>query len=325
MNTRRSLLAALAAVVAIVPAGLSSSGRLGLPQFRVSVDAVQVDVLVTDGGRPVTGLSVADFELRDAGVVQQIDALAMEDVPLSVMLSLDTSDSVEGRPLAHLKEAARAVVGLLRPADRAALITFSDSVRLQMDWTGDHAALEAAIQRTTSQGSTALHDATYAALSLRDTRPGRTLVLVFSDGADTSGWLPGATVLDIARRNDAVVYAVTLTSRDGRVHGYRLDFHSGIQAPVDLREFPNVRMSTGNLALSESFLDALTDETGGQVVNATRSELLRETFVQVVTEFRSRYLLTYSPRGVEKGGWHPVEVRLKGRAGKVTARKGYLR
>jgi len=88
---------------------------------------------------------------------------------------------------------------------------------------------------------------------------------------------------------------VTLASGVGRVPGYRFDFHSGIQAPVEIREFQGARMSRSNLALNEPFLQALADETGGKVMNAERSEQLRETFVQIVTEFRSRYLLTYSP------------------------------
>jgi hypothetical protein len=75
----------------------------------------------------------------------------------------------------------------------------------------------------------------------------------------------------------------------------------------------------------EPFLEALSEETGGRVLNALRSDRLRDTFVRIVSEFRSRYLLTYSPRGVDAGGWHPLEVRVKGRRVKVTARRGYLR
>ncbi len=88
------------------------------------------------------------------------------------------------------------------------------------------------------------------------------------------------------------------------------------------------RPPTSDLPLSqysERILDSLADETGGRVFSAERSERLRETFEQVVAEFRSRYLITYVPRGVESGGWHPIEVKLRKRAGKVTARRGYLR
>ena len=304
-------------------------------KFRVSVDAVRVDVLVMDGRNPVGGLAAQNFELRDSGVPQQIESVAFEDVPLSVVLALDTSTSVDGLPLTHLKEAASAVVGLLAPADRAALMTFTGALRLRTPWTSDRAALEAGIAATEASGSTTLHDAAYAALTLRDSQPGRALILIFSDGADTASWLPGKNVIDVAQRNEAVVYAVTLNTQPGPVtrsgsgpfgstlrsaakpaFGYRLDFRSGIQDTI--RDAPTA-------TLLESFLDALANETGGKVINAERSDRLRDTFVQIVREFRSRYLLTYTPRGVDAGGWHPLEVKLKGRRGKVTARRGYLR
>jgi VWFA-related protein len=304
-------------------AAATSAGGDRASQFKVAIDAVRVDVLVTDGSQPVAGLDIDDFELRDGGVPQQLSAVFLEEVPLSVMLLLDTSTSVKGQPLEHLKAAAAAVPGLLKPADNAALMTFSGGVRLESAWTGDHRRLVQAIEQTTAGGGTSLHDAAYAGLTLRDERPGRTLLLVFSDGADTASWLPGEHVIDIARRNDAVVYAVTLGEPATR-HGYRLDFRSGIQAPVSVPDWRSLGRST-MMELREQFLDVLAAETGGKILNATRSDRLRETFEAVVSEFRSRYLITYTPRGVEAGGWHPIDVRLKRRGGKVTARRGYLR
>ncbi|OFW10596.1 MAG: hypothetical protein A3H96_25815 [Acidobacteria bacterium RIFCSPLOWO2_02_FULL_67_36] len=300
-------LASIAIATVVVPA----------QKFSVSVEGVRVDVLVTDGRRPVAGLGVADFELRDSGVLQHIDSVALEDVPLSVMLVLDTSASVAGQPLVDLKRAASAVVRLLAKSDRAALMTFWASVTLASGWTGDRAQLERAIAKVGTGGFTALHDAAYAGLTLRDNGAGRTLVVIFSDGQDTASWLPGQTVIDIARRNDAVVYAVGLLPLAGaRLPGYRLDFWSGIQFPVP-------KASAGTLM--ESFLDALAEDTGGQFINAERSDRLRDTFVRIVNESRSRYLLTYSPQGVDAGGWHPIEVTVKGRKLKIKARRGYLR
>jgi VWFA-related protein len=252
------------------------------------------------------------------------------------MLAFDTSASLTGQPLADLKEAALAAVRLLQPADRAALMTFTGAVRLRAPWTSDHAPLEKGIREVEASGSTTLHDAAYAAVTLRDAQPGgRPLVMLFSDGMDTASWLPGKNVLEIARRNDAVVYAVTLggdapevkeTARSAfgtsttvtqmRLNGYRLDFRSGIQEPVE---------DAPGATLLEPFVNALADETGGKVLNAERSDRLRDTFVAVMKEFRSRYLLSYTPRGVDAGGWHPIEVKLKNARGKVTARRGYLR
>ena len=81
-------------------------------------------------------------------------------------------------------------------------------------------------------------------------------MLIFSDGDDTSGWLSGQAVIDIARRNDAVVYAVGLRRPGVRGPGYRVDFRSGVQPPIPRVAGP---------ALMETFLNALAEETGGNV------------------------------------------------------------
>jgi len=303
--------AAVAAVALAIAVAAAPQQR-----FRVGVDAVRVDVLVTDGNRPVGGLTADDFEVRDSGVLQRIDALDLGSVPLNVMLALDSSESVWGEPLVHLKEAASAVVGLLTPNDRGAVLTFSGAVQLKTSWTSDRGELNAAVASAKATGATSLHDAAYAALTLRDDQPGRALVLIFSDGDDTASWLSGRSVIEIARRNDAVVYAVALRQPGLPAPGYRVDFRSGVQPPIPVVTAP---------ALMEPFLNALAEETGGKYIDARKSDRLRETFVAIVTEFRTRYVLSYTPRGVDAGGWHAIDVRLKNKKGKVTARRGYTR
>lgn len=302
--------------IATCVAALLAIHTIALAQFRVAVEAVRVDALVTDGRRVVSGLTTTDFEVRDRGVLQQIDTIDYAEAPLSVMLVLDVSASVEGQALAHLKDAASAVVQLMKPADRAALLTFNSTLRLACDWTDDHGRLGDAIAQVEGAGSTTLHDAVSAALVLRDPAQGRALVLVFSDGADTASWLPGGHVVDVARRHDAVVYGVVVRSVRSSRFGYRVDFRSGIQPPFQ---------RASEAKLEQPFLEGLSEETGGSVLYAERTEELRERFEQIVTEFRSRYLLTFTARGVDAPGWHPLDVKLKGKRGKVTARKGYLR
>jgi len=301
--------------------GVAALGLLALsadgPQvFRTAVDGVRVDVLVSENRRSVRGLTAANFVLRDRGVVQVIDSVSFEDVPVSVMLVLDTSSSVRGTALTHLRQAASAVVDRLTPADRAALMTFNGAVSLDCDWTSDRRRLQDAIGRVDAGGATALHDAAYAALMLRDPSPGRPLVLVFSDAADTASWLPGARVIELVQRHDAVVYGVTLRGAETRPLGYLADFTSGIQAHPE-------NVAAG--AFKESFIERLAGESGGSVFLAEESGELRAAFERIVAEFRSRYVITYMPRGVEAAGWHPLQVSLKGRSGRVTARRGYLR
>jgi Ca-activated chloride channel family protein len=304
----RSVIVVVAVAVAV------SSARAQAPQFRSGVDAVRVDVLVTDGRRPVADLTAADFEILDSGIPQSIDAVAIADVPISMMIALDLSDSVKGDTLDQLKKGVDAALAALEPRDRAALVTFASDVRLREDWTSDTAAVRRTLADVRAAGGTSLWDAAFAALAFQDTTPTvRRLVLVFSDGDDTSSWLPRGSVVEKARRTEAVVYSVEMTTAsDSR---QRLHARSGIELSKNDR----------TIWISSPFLQELADATGGDIYRTRNAADLRAAFARILSEFRTRYLLTYSPQGVDKGGWHPIEVKLKSKKGKVTARRGYLR
>jgi Ca-activated chloride channel homolog len=283
------------------------------PRFRSGVEVVRVNVLVTDGNHPVAGLTAADFELRDTRVVQQVESVTLTDIPVSMSLVLDTSQSVRGATLAHLKEAANAALDELGAADRASLLTFNAAVDLQAGWAPPSQSIRAALQQAQAAGGTSLYDAAFSALTMTDASSGnRELVLLFSDGADTASWLPASAVLDRARRAEPVVYSVVLgaASDGGLLYG-----RSGIELLE--RQLPRRVMTP--------FLRELATVTGGDTFVDESAGRLRRTFVRIVTEFRTRYLLTYTPRGVDAGGWHPIEVTLKNKKGKVTARRGYSR
>jgi VWFA-related protein len=291
-------------------AALAASGST--QTFRTDVDAVRVDVLVTDRNRPVTGLSKDDFLLRDNGILQRIDSVSMEEVPFSMLLALDTSSSVNGPALKDLKQAAKAAAGALRVNDRASVITFSDVLRCRAVWGPNGPAFADAIEAAEASGPTALFDAAFAALAARDPLPGRRgLIVLFTDGDDTSSWLPSQTALDKTSRTDAVVYVVT-TVPPPASPDHHLYYRSGI------RLTPNA-----DLVDRSSFLREIVDRTGGDLL-VTDTKGLPATFERIVGEFRRRYLVSYMPSGLE-GGWHAIDVTLKNRRGKVTARRGYQR
>ena len=160
---------AISLLVVISVAG----GEAGAQRFRSGVEVVRVDALVTEGGRAITGLKADDFQLRDNGVLQVIDSVAVDEAPISMLLALDTSNSVEGPTLDHLKQAAVTAVDSLSPNDRVAVMTFANAVTLRADWSGATAATRTAIASAESGGSTSLYDAGYAALTLQDSLPGR--------------------------------------------------------------------------------------------------------------------------------------------------------
>ena len=290
----------LAALVAMAAAPLGGQQAT----FKTSVNLVRVDVLATEQGRPIRGLSAADFELLDSGVSQLVDAVFAESHALDVFLVFDTSSSVAGPALGHLKDAAHAVLAGLRDQDRAELVTFSQIIKLGVRLTGDMAAVGRAVDGTEARGATSLLDALYLALIFRDPSPSRSMVLVFSDGQDNRSWLSAEQVRQIARETEAVIYAVA--------------FKPSWLMPATGVWVPNAAEP------DEKLLGDVARATGGQLVLENESERLREVFVRLLGEMRSRYLLTYYPRGVPAAGWHPLQVRLKGRAGRISARSGYM-
>ena len=270
---------------------LLSTFAFALPQtsFRSRTLGVRVDVLVTDGRKPVGGLSAADFEVRDNGVAQKIELIDADEVPLNVVLALDTSASTTGKRQADLVAAGQALLDGLRPADRAALTTFSHAVSPGVALTSDLAAVRQALRVIMPAGRTAVMDGVYVALTTTLAQPGRSLVVVCTDGSDISSWLRPEDVVEGAKRSNAVIYAVT--SADAR------------------------RISS---------LEDVTDATGGDMLRVASSAGLRDAFQKILEDFRSRYILAYTPTGVPLGGFHRLDVRVKRRGLTVKARPGYV-
>lgn len=239
-----------------------------------------------DGARVAQGLGPADFLVRDNGVPQTVDVVLFEEVPLYVVLVLDASESVVGERLDQLRAAGLAAVGGLADRDLAAMLTFNQSVSLVSSRTTDLRSLRVALQQIRPGGGTALYDAIHAGVVVGNSNDARTLVLVFTDGADTSSFLTKAAVLDTARRGDAVIYVALEGSRT-------------------------------------PFLEQVTAETGGSLSRVSSTKDLPGLFARMLDEFRHRYLIGYTPKGVTKGGWHRVEVSVKGRPYTVRARAGY--
>jgi len=113
--------------------------------FRIGVEVVELDVSVTRGGRPVAGLQATDFALADNGVIQNVESVTLDRLPLSVAIALDTSSSVSGDRLAHLVQAGQEPVSALREGERAALLTFSHAVQLRVPLTGATGTIEQAL------------------------------------------------------------------------------------------------------------------------------------------------------------------------------------
>lgn len=256
------------------------------PSFRGGVDLVQVDLSVTRGGRPVPNLAAGNFAVTDNGEQQDATLTSRGDLPLRVTLLLDTSGSVQGRRLQRLVEAGGALVERLHPDDQVSLVTFSSDVRQLVPMAHRGPRIGEALAELTAGGTTALFDALHLALAAESTQQVRSLVLVFSDGRDSSSWSTYESAIDIARRSSSVVHIV----RFGR----------------------------------DEITDHLAEAAGGRTFGAGSDDDLRRLFTQALDEMRARYLLTYSLATGRTKGWHEIKVRLNEARGDVAARPGYF-
>lgn len=283
-----------ALLMAMLLAGASLSAQQ--PLFRSAVSVVRVDVLATDGGRPIPGLTAADFSVQDNGTEQAVTSVSGDVEPLDVLFAFDRSASTRGDTIIRLRESAGALLDALDTDDRAGLLTFNHMFQLPVP-IGPAAAVKAALAGIEPEGSTAILDASAVALAMTATSNRRTLVLLFTDGVDTLSWLPEATVLEAARASEAVLYAVTLPERRGYAQ---------------------------LLPGEDAQIRRLAEATGGRQLRASDPSQLRERFTEILHEMRARYVLTYTPSAPDVPGWHALTVRLTTHKGKVASRAGYL-
>jgi len=269
---------AAASIVAVVSAAQQ-------PSFSSRADYVRVDAEVRRGGTLVTGLTAADFEVLDNGVPQRIELVAPTALPVSVVLALDTSASLDEEERAHLGRAALGVIDALKSGESAALVTFSDGIRVRSTFTADAGKLRELVAVATPPGDTALYDAAHTAMLVGTAAPGRSIVILFSDGDDTASFLSREALLETAQRTGSVVCVVAL--------------------------------GANNVLLQQ-----LATTTGGVFVHEKSLDRVAARFAEILESFRNRYLLSFEPKGVEKRGWHKLTVRVKG-GGDVRARGGY--
>lgn len=292
----RPLIAVIAAATSIAVLGAEQQ-----PTFRAAVDVVRIDASVMNGLNPVAGLTAANFIVTDNGVAQTLDSVSLDTVPLNLMMVLDTSGSLAGERLTHLIDAMNGLVRSLSPEDTASLMTFSEPVRLAVKPTRDREPLLEALTGLKADGATSVNDAVFLALQLRpaDAGESRPVLLLFSDGRDTSSWLRNDDVIEATKRSGILVHVVELVAEEWMG-----------QRGVEIRP--------------SAFLGELADTGGGRRWFAKSSRDLRELFGKALNELRARYLLTYSPNGVSRDGWHDVKVTLQNARGEVTARPGYF-
>jgi Ca-activated chloride channel family protein len=292
------------AALALVAAAALGQAAPQTPTFAVGVEGVYVDVFVSEGNRPVTGLVESDFELRADGRRRAIELVAVESLPLRTVIVLDTSDSVSGEKLRQLQAGIVTLLNGLRPGDETALLTFSQEIALRVPPTADRRRLESGVRAIRAGGATALYDALYAAAVLAGDR-GRSLVVLFSDGEDNQSILGLAQVERALQESNVLVQTVGVLPRPPAPPG-----------PARTLEPPE----------PESVLPLrhLAGLTGGRFWPAESPARLARAFGEVLEAMRTRYVLRFEPEQPQAEGLHEIEVKLARRSGRVQCRRAYF-
>jgi Ca-activated chloride channel family protein len=288
-------------VLCVIPSLRAQESSSDEQVLTVDVDLVNVLFTVTDGdGRYVNDLTVEDFTVLEDGVPQQVMQFEAEtDRPLLMGLVIDVSASVRDK-LGFEQDAAREFFyrTLERDRDRAMLIAFDTAPRLLQDFPED---LSVAVDKLEAGGTSALYDAVWLAINskmVQDERPGRSILIVISDGADTSSRMSLEDALEIAQRNDVSIYAISTNGTAG---------------------FGNAAQEQGERAL-----ESLTGETGGRAFAPLRIEELTRNFEEITEELRFQYALSYYSSNVERdGSYRGIEIVPSDNDYRVQARSGY--
>jgi VWFA-related protein len=278
----------------VMMALVAHAGLAGAPGaqsvFRSRAEVVVIDASVADGRRPVTHLTKDDFEVRDNGIVQQVLDFGRETLPLDVTVTIDVSGSMTPPKRAVVERAIAQVSAALGARDRGAILTFASHVTLRTPLQAPPLRADLASHGT----GTAVIDALLLSLVTAPVADRRQLSLFITDGDDTTSYFSARTVMDAARRASGQVSIVVV--RD-----------------------------TGRLkdAIIMPMFQSVARTTGGEVIELDRGEDLSRTFLTAIENFRTSYVLRYSPPFLATPGWHDVTVNVKSRKYNVRARKGY--
>jgi Ca-activated chloride channel family protein len=268
------------------------------PTFRSGTRIVPVITTVTDAERRlVPNLQKEDFSILDNGKSQEISFFQNEIQPFTVVVMLDTSASMTGN-LDLLKVAAEQFLLRMLPEDKGQVGAFNDKIQFSGTFTSDRDDLVSALQDLQFGNPTRLYDAVNESMSALRSIEGRKVVLVFTDGDDTASKIGMGDVLDRAREEEVMIYAI------------------GLQSEI----FNGVRLVRTN---PDRGLKKLAEETGGGYFELKEKDQLGPTFTRVAQELHSQYTLGFTPTALD-GKVHKLDVKMRQAGQTARARKSYI-
>jgi Ca-activated chloride channel family protein len=266
--------------------------------FKSGTSIVAVLSTVTDAqGRLVPNLERDQFTILDNGKPQEITFFQNETQPFTVVVMLDFSFSMTSH-LDLLKAATEQFLIRMLPEDKGQVGAFSDKIEFSGTFTNDRDDLIGALKDLQFGNPTRLYDAVDASIDMLEEVPGRKIVLVFTDGDDTASRKGQGDVLDRAREQEIMIYAI----------GLEAEFFNG-------QRMQRSRPDRG--------LRKLAEETGGGYFELKKTDDLAPTFTRVAQELHSLYALGFTPT-VFDGKEHKLEVRVKTPGAVARARRSYI-
>ncbi|MCI0420952.1 MAG: VWA domain-containing protein [Acidobacteria bacterium] len=269
-------------------------------KLTVSVDLVGVLATVTTGeGALVSGLKSEDFHIYENGQLQEIVVFAKEaDQPLRLCLLFDSSASIASELKTQQDAAIEFLQSIFRPRiDRVSILQFSDEVEQLQKFGSRLELLNRAIQSIKPGGGTSLYDAVSLASESLSTQAGRRVIVVVSDGEDTTSHVSLHECLRTAQNSEAVLYALVVQPIKGEV---------------------------GRNLAGEHTMIFLANRTGGRFFKVSSAESLRASYVSISDELRTQYYLGYYSKQKPKGGeFRRIEVRVSEPNYTIRAREGY--
>ena len=269
--------------------------------FKVEVKLVNIFVNVTDAnGAVVGGLKREDFNIFEDGRKQEIAVFERQsELPLNLVLAIDTSGSVHKDMSEEVAAAKRFVRAILRPQDQLSVIQFATTVQVMAGFTNSVPAIDRSLDRLRPDWASAVYDAICQGSKSLGGKGGRKVLVIVSDGDDTAKDLTYDDALEAALRNEVMIYSL-------------------IDVPIE--------SSAGRDLGGEHALITLSEQTGAKHFYVEAGGL-DKAFAQVSDDLRTQYLMGYYPRNQEPGrDFHRITVTVPRAASdvyKVRNKVGY--
>jgi Ca-activated chloride channel family protein len=295
----------LCAVAPPRPAASQDPKPAPSPVFASTTDVVNVTVSVRDDdGNFVADLTRDDFEVYENDKRQALQLFSRAEAPgedealgLNLGLLLDTSESM----LQQLKLSQEAAVRFLENIPRARdllMIFFDQDIRISRYDSENQQGLFARIHEAKGSGNTALYDAIAVYLSRVQDTAGRKVLVLLTDGEDSTSTIGLGELIDMVRSSPVTIYPVAFTA----------GFHAG----------------SARGARARAFLLGLAQQSGGQMFSPTASRELADVYQRILNELSSQYVLGYTSSDTRRDGkYRKLRVELKRKDLKVRHRSGY--